>query len=77
MENKLFWDVRIVVSFKECSLKLHILVLEATKEQAENRAIKWAKEYAVGRIGKRIGHEVKIVGEPRAQAFKTSYTNII
>jgi hypothetical protein len=80
MENKFLWDARIVISFKACSLKLNILVLETTKEQAEGKAVEWAKKYVEDNydtISKRIGHDAKMVREPRVQAFKTAYTSVI
>jgi hypothetical protein len=79
MENKLFWDARIVISFKKCGLKLNILVFEATKEQAENKAIEWGKKHVEDNknaISERIGCDA-IITQSKVQVFKTSYTNVI
>jgi hypothetical protein len=59
---------------------LTILVFEATKEEAENKAIEWGEKYVKDNrasISKRIGYDAFPVEEPRAQAFRTSYAAVI
>jgi hypothetical protein len=75
-QRKFFWDVRIVISFKQNRTKLHILVFEASKEQAETKAIEWGKKYVHDNykaISKCIGYDAVMIEQPRAHALKTSY----
>jgi hypothetical protein len=79
-QKKLFWDARIVIPFKVNKMKLNILVFEATKEQAENKAIEWSKKYVEDHyqpISKCIGYDAVIIGQPRVQVFKTGYATVI
>jgi hypothetical protein len=78
-QRELFWDARVVISFKANKMKLHILVFESTKEKAENRAIEWAKQYVEDHskaISKDIGN-TDMYGDPRVQVLKTSYAAVI
>jgi hypothetical protein len=84
MENKTadnsLWEARITISFKKTKLKLTILVLETTKERAEDKAIEWGEKYVKDNrasISKRIGYDAFPIVEPRAQAFRTSYAAVI
>ncbi|MDR0864978.1 MAG: hypothetical protein LBO74_08610 [Candidatus Symbiothrix sp.] len=79
-QKKLFWDTRIVITFKKNRLKLNILAYDESKEQAENKGREWAKKYVEDNsesISKHIGYDAFMTEKPRVQAFKTSYATVI
>lgn len=79
-QKKLFWDARIVISFKVNKIKLNILVFELTKAQAKEKAVEWAKKYVEDnskRISESIGCDAVMTEQPRVQVLKTSYGTVI
>jgi hypothetical protein len=74
-QKRVFWDVRVVLFYKENKMIFNVHVYGYTKKQAEDMALDWVKTHVVAKveaIGKYIGRATDIDGA-RAQASRAPY----